>query len=82
MTAPEKLSAFVLMPFDARFDDVYRLGVKAAVEELGMEATRVDEQRLAPTASDGWARTVGPRPVAGCVCQNGSAPESTAGCTS
>jgi nucleoside 2-deoxyribosyltransferase len=44
MTAPEKLFAFVLMPFEARFDDVYRLGIKAAVEELGMIATRVDEQ--------------------------------------
>jgi nucleoside 2-deoxyribosyltransferase len=44
MTAPEKLSAFVLMPFEARFGDVYHLGIKAAVEELGMIATRVDEQ--------------------------------------
>jgi nucleoside 2-deoxyribosyltransferase len=39
-----KLFAFVLMPFDARFDDVYRLGIKAAAEELGIVATRVDEQ--------------------------------------
>jgi nucleoside 2-deoxyribosyltransferase len=44
MTAPEKLSAFVLMPFEAHFDDLYRFGIKAAVEELDMEATRVDEQ--------------------------------------
>jgi hypothetical protein len=44
MTAMEKLFAFVLMPFESRFDDVYRLGIKAAVEELGMIATRVDEQ--------------------------------------
>jgi hypothetical protein len=44
MTAPEKLSAFVLMPFDARFDDLYRFGIMAAVGELRMEATRVDEQ--------------------------------------
>jgi nucleoside 2-deoxyribosyltransferase len=40
----EKLFAFILMPFDAQFDDVYRLGIKAAVEELGMIANRVDEQ--------------------------------------
>ena len=32
------------MPFETRFDDVYRLGIKAAVDELGMLATRVDEQ--------------------------------------
>ena len=44
MSTPEKLFAFVLMPFEDRFDDVYRLGIKAAVEELGMIATRVDEQ--------------------------------------
>ena len=40
----EKLFAFVLMPFDSHFDDLYRLGIKAAAEELGMIATRVDEQ--------------------------------------
>jgi hypothetical protein len=44
VSATEKLFAFVLMPFEGRFDDVYRLGIKAAVEELGMIATRVDEQ--------------------------------------
>jgi nucleoside 2-deoxyribosyltransferase len=44
MSTPEKLFAFVLMPFEDRFDDVYRLGIKAAVEELGMIAARVDEQ--------------------------------------
>jgi hypothetical protein len=40
----KKLVAFVLMPFETRFDDVYRLGIRAAVDELGMLATRVDEQ--------------------------------------
>ena len=40
----DKLFAFVLMPFEPQFDDVYRLGIKAAAEELGMIATRVDEQ--------------------------------------
>jgi hypothetical protein len=40
----EKLFAFVLMPFDKEFDDVYALGIKSAVEELGMLAERVDEQ--------------------------------------
>lgn len=41
---PPHLIAFVLMPFDPAFDDVYRLGIKATTEELGMIATRVDEQ--------------------------------------
>jgi len=36
----EKLFAFILMPSDAKFDDIYRLGIKAAAEELGMIATR------------------------------------------
>jgi nucleoside 2-deoxyribosyltransferase len=40
----EKLFAFVLMPFDSQFDDVYHLGIKAAAEELGITAVRVDEQ--------------------------------------
>jgi nucleoside 2-deoxyribosyltransferase len=44
MAAPAKLSAFVLMPFDASFEDVYRFGIKATVEEHGMNAARVDEQ--------------------------------------
>lgn len=36
--------AFVLMPFDAAFDDVYRLGIKETAEKLGIRAERVDEQ--------------------------------------
>lgn len=40
----DKLFAFVLMPFSSEFDDVYRLGIKAAVEENHMKAERVDEQ--------------------------------------
>ena len=39
----DKPFAFVLMPFEAKFDDVYRLAIQAAAEELGMIATRVDE---------------------------------------
>lgn len=35
---------FVLMPFDAAFDDTYRLGIKAACEAAGAVAERVDEQ--------------------------------------
>jgi hypothetical protein len=36
--------AFVLMPFDASFDDIYRLGIKETAEKLGIRAERVDEQ--------------------------------------
>jgi nucleoside 2-deoxyribosyltransferase len=36
--------AFVLMPFDAAFDDVYKLGIKDTAEKLGIRAERVDEQ--------------------------------------
>lgn len=36
--------AFVLMPFEAAFDDVYQLGIKETAEKLGIRAERVDEQ--------------------------------------
>jgi nucleoside 2-deoxyribosyltransferase len=36
--------AFVLMPFDTSFDDIYRLGIKETAEKLGIRAERVDEQ--------------------------------------
>jgi hypothetical protein len=37
--------AFVLMPFDKAFDDIYKLGIKGAVGQFdGMVAERVDEQ--------------------------------------
>jgi len=41
-----KQFAFVLMPFDSSFDDVYRLGIKGAVAKFedSMFAERVDEQ--------------------------------------
>jgi len=39
-----ELFAFVLMPFDASFDDVYRFGIKEPAKELGILAERVDEQ--------------------------------------
>jgi hypothetical protein len=40
----EKLFAFVLMPFEASFDDIYRLGIKATAEKADILAERVDEQ--------------------------------------
>lgn len=35
---------FVLMPFDSDFNDIYRLGIKAACEKAGAYCERVDEQ--------------------------------------
>jgi len=32
---------FVLMPFSAGFDDVYKLGIKATADEYGVVAERV-----------------------------------------
>jgi nucleoside 2-deoxyribosyltransferase len=36
--------AFVLMPFDTAFEDIYKLGIKETAENLGIRAERVDEQ--------------------------------------
>jgi nucleoside 2-deoxyribosyltransferase len=36
--------AFVLMPFDSKFDDVYTIGIKETATRLGITAERVDEQ--------------------------------------
>jgi len=32
------------MPFDAKFDDIYKFGIKETAKELGIKAERVDEQ--------------------------------------
>jgi hypothetical protein len=41
--------AFVLMPFEPSFEDVYKLGIKGAAHEsdAGIEITRLDEQLFA-----------------------------------
>jgi hypothetical protein len=39
-----KQFVFVLMPFDAAFDDVYQLGIRAACSDAGAYCERVDEQ--------------------------------------
>ena len=36
--------AFVLMPFDPKFDDLYKFGIKEPAGQLGILAERVDEQ--------------------------------------
>jgi len=40
----QPLFAFVLMPFDKCFDDLYRFGIKDTAASLGITAERVDEQ--------------------------------------
>jgi hypothetical protein len=40
----DKIFAFVLMPFDAQFNDIYKLGIKELAATLGITAERVDEQ--------------------------------------
>lgn len=35
---------FVLMPFDARFSDIYKYGIKGAADEVAAYAERLDEQ--------------------------------------
>ena len=35
---------FVLMPFDAQFNDTYKFGIKGAAEDVGAYAERIDEQ--------------------------------------
>ena len=42
--ADNNLFAFVLMPFDNKFDDLYKFGIKEPAAELGILAERVDEQ--------------------------------------
>jgi hypothetical protein len=42
-TAPKPF-VFVLMPFEAAFDDVYKLGIKPACIDAGAYCERVDEQ--------------------------------------
>lgn len=44
MSTKPKPFVFVLMPFNPRFDDAYRLAIKPACEAAGAYAERVDEQ--------------------------------------
>lgn len=53
LTAPaQKPFVFVLMPFSAEFDDIYRYGIKKACEEQGAYCERVDEQMFEGTILD------------------------------
>lgn len=44
MNKSEGLFAFILMPFDSSFDDIYKMGIKETAASLGIKAERVDEQ--------------------------------------
>lgn len=40
----EPIFAFVLMPFNDEFDDIYKFGIKELAKKIGINAERVDEQ--------------------------------------
>lgn len=40
----KQYNAFVLMPFDKTFDDIYKLGIQETAQQCGVNATRLDEQ--------------------------------------
>jgi nucleoside 2-deoxyribosyltransferase len=48
-TLAAKPFAFVLMPFDAQFQDIYKLGIQSVANECGVVAERVDEQTFSET---------------------------------
>lgn len=43
-TTRPKPFIFVLMPFDQKFNDIYKFGIRGAAEDVGAYAERVDEQ--------------------------------------
>ncbi|WP_156447524.1 nucleoside 2-deoxyribosyltransferase [Blastomonas sp. CCH1-A6] len=47
--ADNQLFAFVLMPFDNTFDDIYKLGIQQTCKEHSVLAERVDEQIYSET---------------------------------
>lgn len=42
-TLRKLIYAFVLMPFDSSFEDIYKYGIKTPIEQLGVRCERVDE---------------------------------------
>jgi hypothetical protein len=44
MSTLPKPFVFVLMPLDAKFNDIYKFGIKGAADEVGAYAERIDEQ--------------------------------------
>ena len=51
--------AFVLMPFEAGFDDIYKLGIQATAKDCGIVAERVDEQSFSETILERIYRQIG-----------------------
>src|SRR4029453_3589189 len=43
LTTPKPF-VFVLMPFDDKFNDIYKFGIKGAADDAGAYAERLDEQ--------------------------------------
>ena len=43
----DEYKAFVIMPFNPKFDDVYKLGIKETAEKCGVIAERLDDQLFA-----------------------------------
>jgi hypothetical protein len=61
LTDKDKLFAFVLMPFDKAFEDIYRLGIKDTARRMGIVAQRVDEQIFGEGILEGFtARSMSP----------------------
>lgn len=44
MSTQPKPFVFVLMPFESKFNDIYKFGIKGAADDVGAYAERVDEQ--------------------------------------
>jgi hypothetical protein len=52
MSTSPKPFAFVVMPFDNKFDDIYKLGIFEAAKLAGFYAERVDEQIFVENITD------------------------------
>ena len=46
MLEKQKPFAFVVMPFDSKYDDLYQFGIKGACESIGVLCERCDEQNF------------------------------------
>jgi nucleoside 2-deoxyribosyltransferase len=48
----QRRESFCLMPFSKNFDDVYKFGIKAACNNIGVQCERVDEQLFQEYVTD------------------------------
>ncbi|MHC4745354.1 MAG: hypothetical protein ACYS8Z_25865 [Planctomycetota bacterium] len=51
-------AAFVIMPFDESYDEIYSKGIEEVVEEKGYRCTRVEEQYLSGQIIDAIRRNI------------------------